>query len=169
MSAEKALAQLAAMLVEMASTVEQRCHEVSMHEKALANKIDKQRCHKTAAQEKALAGNAKLQRCRELAACTVALAELVSAMEQSVQESVVHPAVSAETTLANERHCQTEADCGALLGEMALAVEQPHSLSAAQAAELALAMARVTVLADSLLPKPALAENKRRQEKTAKK
>ncbi len=75
----------------------------------------------------------------------------------------------AETTLADERHCQKEAERSAMSGETVLAVEQRCSLLAAQAAEMELATARVAVLADSLLPKPALAKDKWRQEETAKK
>ncbi len=52
---------------------------------------------------------------------------------------------------------------------MVLAAEQRRSLSAARAAESALATARVTVLADLSLPEPALAKDKRQQEETAKK
>jgi hypothetical protein len=52
---------------------------------------------------------------------------------------------------------------------MALAAEGRCSLLAARAAELALATARVAVSADSLLPEPALAKDKRCQEETAKK
>jgi hypothetical protein len=169
MSAEKALAQLAAMLVEMALTAEQHCHEAAMREKALANEADKQRCHETAAQEKALADDAKLQHRQESAACAAALAELVSAVEQICQELVVCPAVLAETTLADERRCQKDADRSKTLGETALATEQRRSLSAVQAAELVLATARVTISADSSLPEPALAKDKQCQEETAKK
>ncbi len=169
MVAEKAITQLAAMLAEMASTVEQRCHDAATQEKELADEANKQRRHKAAAQEKALADDAKVQRCQESAARAAALAEPVSAMEQSCQELVVRPTVLAETTLADERHCQKEADCGVMLGETALAAERRRSLLAALAEESALAMARVTVSADSSLPEPVLAEKKRHQEETAKK
>jgi hypothetical protein len=37
MVAQKAIAQLAAMLVEMALTAEQRCHEAATQEKALVD------------------------------------------------------------------------------------------------------------------------------------
>jgi hypothetical protein len=67
-------------------------------------------------------------------------------------------------TLADERCCQKEAECGATLGEMALAAKQRCSLSNAQAAESALATAQVTVLADLSLLKPVLTKDKRRQE-----
>jgi hypothetical protein len=157
------------MLAEMALTTEQRCHEAAMQEKALADEADKQRCHETAAQEKALANNPKLRRRQEAAARAEALAELVSAVELSCRESADCPAVLAKMTLAERRHCQKEAECGATLGEAVLAVEQHCSWSAARAAELALATAQVTVLADSSLPEPALAKDKWRQEETAKK
>jgi hypothetical protein len=154
---EKALAELAefaaswaAMLAEMALTAEQHCHEA-------------------AAQEKAFANDAKLQRCQELAARAAALAESVSAVEQSCQELADHPAVLAEKTLANKHCCQKEVACGTMMGETALAMEQHCSLLAARAAELALATARVAVLADLLLPKPAFAKDKRRWEVTTKK
>jgi hypothetical protein len=138
------------MLVEMALTAEQRHHEA-------------------AAQEKALANDAELQRCRELVARAAALAESVSAVEQSCQESADRPAVSAEKTLADERRRQKEAERGAMLGETALAAERCRSLSTAQAAELALATAQVAVSANLSLPEPALADDKWRQEATAKK
>ncbi len=154
---EKALAELAkfaaswtAMLAEIALTVEQRSHEA-------------------AAQEKALANDEESQRCRESAARAGALVALVSAVEQSCQESADCPAVSAEMTLANKRHCQKEVECSAMLGETVLAVERLCSLLATRAAELALATAQVAVLADSLLPKPALAKDEQRQEETAEK
>jgi hypothetical protein len=153
---EKALAELAdfaaswaKMLAEMALTAEQRCHEAARQEKALAN-------------------DAKSQRCQESAARAVTLAESVSAVEKSCRESADRPAVSAETTLANEHHRQKVAECSAMLGETVLATERRCSLLAAQAAELALAMARVAVSADSLLPKLVLAKDKQRQEETAK-
>ncbi len=120
-------------------------------------------------QEKALADDTKSQRCRESAARAAALAELVLAVEQSHQELADRPAVLVEMTLANECRCQKEVECGATLGETALATEQRRSLSAAQAAELTLAMAQVAVSADLSLPKPALAKDKQRQEETAKK
>jgi hypothetical protein len=97
------------------------------------------------------------------------LAELVSAVEQSLQELANHPAVFLETTLANKRRRQKEAERGVTLGETALAAEQHQSLSAAQAAELGLATVRVMVLTDLSLPKPGLAKNKQCQEDTAKK
>ncbi len=81
--------------------------------------------------------------------------------------------MSAEMTLANERHCQKVAKHGTTLGEKALAKEQRCSLLEARAAELGLAAAQVTVsadladLTDSALPKLALAKNKRRQEEAA--
>ncbi len=59
MVAVKAIAQLAAMLVEMASTAEQRRHEGATWEKALANDANKQ--HRAAMQEKALADEATKQ------------------------------------------------------------------------------------------------------------
>jgi hypothetical protein len=163
------MAQLAAMLAEMALTAEQHCHEAATQEKALADKANKQHCHKTAAQEKALANNTELQHCQGSAAHTAALAELVSEVEQSHRESADCPAVSAVTTLANECCHQREAERGTTLGETALAVEQRWSLLAVRAAELVLAMARVAVLADLSLPEPALAEDKWRQEESAKK
>ncbi len=154
---EKVLAELAefaaswaAMLAEMALTAEQRCHEA-------------------AAQEKALADNTELQRCQEFAAPAAALAELVSAVKQSRQESADCPAVLVETTLADESRRQKEAERGMTLGEMVLAAEQRCSLLEARAAELAVATARVVVLADSFLTEPALAKDKRHQEETAKK
>jgi hypothetical protein len=133
------------------------------------NGIDReQRCHEAAAQEKALADNTELQCCRESAARAVELAELVSAVEQSRQKSADRLAVSAERTLADKRCRQKEAERGKMLGETALAAEQHCSLLAAQAAESALATERVVVSADLLLPEPALAKDKRRQEETAK-
>jgi hypothetical protein len=60
--------------------------------------------------------------------------------------------VSAEVTIADERHCLEAAECGATLRETALAKEQRCSLLAAQATELALAMAQVVVLANLVLP-----------------
>ncbi len=69
------MAELAAMLAEMALAPEHCCHEVAMWENALADKTNKQRCHKMAVQEKTLAYNAELQRCQELAEHTAALAE----------------------------------------------------------------------------------------------
>ncbi len=90
-------------------------------------------------------------------------------MERSHQELADYPAVLAETTLVDERRCQKEAGRGAMLGETVLAVEQRCSLSAVQAAESALATARVVVLVDSLLPELALTKDKRCQEETAKK
>ncbi len=78
-----------------------------------------------------------------------------------------HAAVLAETTLTNEHRCWEAAKRCAMLGEMALAKERHRSLSRVQAAETALAMARVVVLADSALPKPALAKDKRHQEEAA--
>ncbi len=103
------MAQLAAMLAEMALTVEQCCYEVATREEALTDEADKQRCHEVAAQEKALANNVESQRRRESAARAAALVELVSAMEQSCQESADHPAVLAKMTLANKRCFQKEA------------------------------------------------------------
>jgi hypothetical protein len=163
------MAQLAAMLAEMALTAVQHCHEAATWEKALANEPNKQHCHETAAQEKTLVDDAESQHCPELAACAEALAELVSAVEQSCQELADRPAVLAETTLTDERCRQKEAEHGAMLEKMALAAEQRRSLSAVQASELALATARVAVLVDLLLPEPALAKDKRRQEETTKK
>jgi hypothetical protein len=162
------MVQLTAMLAEMALTAEQRCHEAATREKALANEADKQRRHETAVQEKALADDAKLQCCREPAARAVALGESVLAVEQSCQELADCPAVSAEMALGDKRCYQKEAERGGTLGESALAAERHCSLSAARAAESALATARVTVLADSLFPEPALAEDKRRHEETTK-
>ncbi len=116
-----------------------------------------------------MANNAEPQCHREPAARAAALAELVLAVEQSHQELADHPAVSAEMTLMDKHRLQKEAEHGTTLGEMALAAEQRCSLSAAGAAELALATAQVMVLADSPLPKPALAEDKWCLEETAKK
>jgi hypothetical protein len=153
---EKALAKLAefaaswaAVLADMVLIAEQHCHEV-------------------AAQEKALAGDAESQCRQKLAACAAALAELVSAVEQSFQELADCPAVLAETTLTNQHCCRKEAERSTMLGETALAVKRRHSLLVAQAAESTLAMARVVVLADLSLPGLALAEDKQRQEETAK-
>jgi hypothetical protein len=72
-------------------------------------------------------------------------------------------------TLADEHCHQKEAECGATLGETALAAKQRGSLLVARAAKSALATARVVVLADSLLPEPALAKDKWRQVETNKK
>jgi hypothetical protein len=104
------------------------------------------------------------------ASSAAALAESLSAAEQSFRELADRAAVLAETTLANERCCWEATECGTTLGEMALAKERCYSLSAAQAAELALATARVAVsadLANLALPELALAEDKRRQEEAA--
>jgi hypothetical protein len=163
------MAQLAAMLAELALTAEQRCHEAATREKVLADKANKQRPHETATQEKALADDAKAQCRRESAAHTVALAESVSAVEESPRELADCPAVAVETTLVDERCCQKEAERGATLGETALTTEQRRSMLAAGAAELALAMAQVMVLADLSLPELVLAKDERRQEETAKK
>ncbi len=73
-------------------------------------------------------------------------------------------AVLAETTLANEHCCQKASKRGLTLREMALAKERHCSLSAAQAAGSALAMAQVMVLVDLALTKPALAKDKWHQE-----
>jgi hypothetical protein len=89
-------------------------------------------------------------------------------MEQSHRKLADGPAVLVETTLANEHHYQKEAERGAMLGETALAAER-CSLLAARAAESALATAQVVVSADLLLPEPALAKDKWRQEETSKK
>jgi hypothetical protein len=62
---------------------------------------------------------------------------------------------------------QEAGECGTTLREMALAKERCCSLLAAQAAELALATARVVVLVDLASPKPALAKDKQRQEEAA--
>ena len=53
------MAQLAAMLAEMALTKEQHRHEAATWEKALANEANKQCPHETAMQEKVLAKDAK--------------------------------------------------------------------------------------------------------------
>jgi hypothetical protein len=136
LAVEKALAELAefaaswaVMLVELALTAEQCRHEAATQEKALAN-------------------NAKLQCCREWAARAAALVESVSAVERGHQESADCPAVSAGATLADECHCQNEAECGGMLGETVLAMERRCFLSVARAAESALATARVAVSAD---------------------
>jgi hypothetical protein len=116
-------------------------------ELAAADKANKQHCHETAEQENALANDAKAQRCQELAERAAALAELVLAVERRFQESADRTAVSAEMTLADERRHRDAVKRRATLREMALAKEQCRSLLAAQAAELALAPARVAVLA----------------------
>jgi hypothetical protein len=87
-----------------------------------------------------------------LAKCSAALVELVSAVEQCCQELEDCAAVSAETTLVNERCCLEAVECGAMLGETVLTKDQRCSLLAAQATELKLTVAQVSVLADLVLP-----------------
>jgi hypothetical protein len=48
---------------------------------------------------------------------------VVLAVKRIRQELADRPAVSAEMTLANERHCQKEAEHGATLRETALAAQ----------------------------------------------
>jgi hypothetical protein len=159
------MAELAAMLAKIALAVERRHHEAATQEKALADKANKQHCHKTDAQEKVLADNAELQRCQVLAKCAAVLAESVSAKEQRCQEMADCAAVLAEMTLAKKRCCCEAVESGRTLRETALAEERLSSLLAERAAEPELATARVAVLADLALPKPALAKDKWRQEK----
>jgi hypothetical protein len=161
------MAELAAMLAEMALAVEQRCHEAATRENALADKANKRCCHETATQEKVLADNAESQGCQVLAKRAALLAESVSAKEQRCQELVDCAAVLAEMTLAKKCRHREVAESGAMLRETALAKEQLCSLLAEQATEPELAAAQVAVLVDLALPKPALAEDKQHQEKAA--
>ncbi len=90
------------------------------------------------------------KRCRHKAAAQATeLAELVLAKKQRCHKTTVW-----EKALANnacEQRCQELAECTAALAKLALVVEQ------------------TAVSADLVLPKPALAEDKQRQEETAKK
>jgi hypothetical protein len=121
---------------------------VALAELALAKE---ERCHEVAMQT-AMSAESSLanERCRHKAAAQAAeLAELVLAKKQCCHETTVW-----EKALANdacEQCCQKLAECTAALAKSALAAEQ------------------TTVLADLALPEPVLAEDKQRQEETAKK
>jgi hypothetical protein len=160
---------------------------------AASSLADKQRRHKASKLPLALAELtlANEQRCHEAAEQAAALAELALAKEQCRHEAATQTAMSAESSLANKR-CHHEAAAQAAESAELVLPEKQHchkrttrekaladdtckqhcqesAECTAASAKLALAAERTTVSADSALPKPALAEDKQRQEETAKK
>jgi hypothetical protein len=154
---------------------------------------DEQCRHKAAEQAVALAELALAdEQCRHKAAeQAVALAELALAEELRSHEAATQTAMSAESSLANERHCHKAAAQAAESAELVLAKKQHHHKTTAcektladdaceqccresaectaALAKSALAAEQTMVSADLALPELALAEDKRRQEETAKK
>ncbi len=105
MVAEKAIAQLAATLAEMALTAEQGRHEAATWEKVLADKANKQRDDankqgQEAVQEKALADKASKQ--RRAAARDKALAN--EANEQHCHKLAKWATTLATKALAEDKH-----------------------------------------------------------------
>jgi hypothetical protein len=112
---------------------------------------EEQRRHEAATQT-AMSAESSLanERCHHKAAAqAVESAELVLAKKRRRHKTTAREKVLADD--ACERRCQEPAECTAALAKSALAAE------------------RTAVLADLALPEPALAEDKQRQEETAKK
>jgi hypothetical protein len=145
--------KLALALAELTLANEQRCHKAAKQaaasaELALAKELH---CHEAATQT-AMSAESSLanKRCHHEAAAQAAeSAELVLAKKQCCQETTMQEKALADN--ACKQHCQESAECTAALAKLALAVEQ------------------TTVSADLALPEPALVEDKRHQEETAKK
>jgi hypothetical protein len=144
--------KLALALAELPLADEQLRHKAAKWAAASAELAlaKEQHCHEVAIQT-AMSAESSLakERCHhKVAAQAVELAELVLAKKQRRHETAVR-----EKALANnacKQHCRESAECTVASAKLALAVEQ------------------TALLADSVLPKPALVEGKRHQEETAK-
>jgi hypothetical protein len=145
--------ELALALAELMLANEQRRHEAAKRALASAElALAKEQCRHDAATQTAMSAESSLanERCRHKAAARAAeLVELVLAKKQRCHETTMREKALADN--ACEQHCQESAECTAALAKSAFPSE------------------RTAVSADSALPEPALAEDKGRQEETAKK
>ncbi len=192
---EQRCQEATAASAELALVKEHHSHKASMQAalSAASSLTDEQRRHEAAEGAAALAELALIneQRRHKAAEQAAALAELALAKEQRCHEVATQTAMSAESSLTNERRRYKAAAQAVELAELVLAKKQHHHKTTAREkaladdackqrcresakctaalAKLALAVKQTAVTADLALPEPALAEDKRRQEETAKK